>query len=103
MNNAAELTIKGIKCDHCDYRHEGYIPPEDYKKWLNKPCPKCGANLLTEKDYKITLALLAITRLINIFTPKRKRKGKRLKYSVEMDGTGKVEFKPAEGDDKNAT
>ncbi len=23
-----------------------------YKEWLNKPCPKCGQNVLTDEDYK---------------------------------------------------
>lgn len=50
MKNALELSIKGIKCDNpnCDYINKD-VEFKDYKKWINKPCPKCGANLLTQK------------------------------------------------------
>lgn len=45
-----ELTISGIKCDYCDYRDDS-VEFSDYPKWLDKPCPHCGHNLLTETDY----------------------------------------------------
>ena len=48
-----EITSKDtIQCDNpnCDYEVE--IPFATYPEWINKPCPKCGENLLTENDYK---------------------------------------------------
>jgi predicted nucleic-acid-binding Zn-ribbon protein len=48
----------GIKCDNCDYRIE--IPFSEYPKWVNKSCPKCGENLLTERDYKDTVRIYKV-------------------------------------------
>lgn len=44
------LHIKGIKCDavDCDYNNDE-AKFEEYDQWLNRPCPKCGANLLTQE------------------------------------------------------
>lgn len=65
-----DLNIKGIKCDNpnCDFKDMG-VRVEDYDKWLNRPCPKCGADLLTEKDYKTVKHLLKFTKLINKIMP----------------------------------
>ena len=47
--------IQGIKCDNekCDYA-DPTVQYEEYPNWINKPCPACGENLLTEKAYKDT-------------------------------------------------
>ena len=101
MAKAAELIVKGIKCDNpkCDFADMS-VKFEDYKDWLNKPCPKCGSNLLTQKDYDNTKILMKITGAIsNLFgdipddTPKSRIK-------INMDGTGKVEFENPESGDK---
>lgn len=62
-----------IKCDNptCDYvvsRGPEHGEVEDisvYEEYLNKPCPKCGENLLTEEDYKDTKKLFNIVKLFN--------------------------------------
>jgi len=47
--------IKGIKCDNpdCDFVDDS-VTWDDYDKtvseWLNRPCPKCGTNLLTQES-----------------------------------------------------
>jgi hypothetical protein len=75
------IRVGGIKCDNinCDYRNDT-IPFSDYAKWVNKPCPKCGENLLTERDYKDTLRIYKVfsnpvARLIlqPFYTEKRTR------------------------------
>lgn len=50
--------IKGLMCDNpsCDYRDDTILR-EDYEKYINYPCPKCGAPLLTQKDYDAVLLL----------------------------------------------
>ena len=63
-----ELHCNGIKCDHCDYK-DNSVKVEDYKDWLNKPCPKCGENLLTQEDYNNALYLIEATNLINEIPP----------------------------------
>jgi hypothetical protein len=52
------LEIKGLKCDNapCDYRDEAILS-KDYDTYLNMPCPKCGANLLTQADLDAVRAM----------------------------------------------
>lgn len=92
MRNALELNIKGIKCDTCNWRDET-VKFEDYPKWLNKPCPVCGANLLTEADLKSVKRLIRLTKLFNKIFPKIDDNTKRVTASVEMDGTGEMKFR----------
>ena len=56
----------GIKCDNpeCDFVNQE-VKIEDYKDWLNKPCPKCGSNLLTQADYDNVQMLLNLVDIIN--------------------------------------
>lgn len=44
--------VSGIKCDKpgCNYA-DAEVKFEDYPNWINKPCPECGENLLTQQDY----------------------------------------------------
>ena len=56
----------GIKCDNpnCDYINPD-VKISEYEDWLNKPCPKCGANLLTEEDYGKVKMLMAIVGMVD--------------------------------------
>lgn len=56
----------GIKCDNpeCCYADET-VKVEDYKDWLNKPCPECGSNLLTQADYDNVQMLIKVAKLLN--------------------------------------
>lgn len=87
---AIDINVIGIKCDHCDYRKEG-VKFEDYPQWLNKPCPKCGANLLTQEDLDSIKMLFSFAELVNAIIPEPEN----IKVSgfIEMDGTGKMDFK----------
>lgn len=93
--DALQVNIRGIKCDVCDYINPN-AKFEDYKQWLNKPCPQCGANLLTEKDLRATKALIRWAKIINFFLPKASGKEKSVKGTVEMNGTGIMGFKVKE-------
>lgn len=42
-----EYVSKGVKCDHCPWKLE----IDDISGWVNKPCPDCGQNVLTQEDY----------------------------------------------------
>lgn len=57
-----------IVCDDllCDYTVP-YSEQEDQKleEYINTPCPSCGANLLTEEDYKLAVKLDKIIDRIN--------------------------------------
>ncbi|MGL5751151.1 MAG: hypothetical protein ACRCXT_11525 [Paraclostridium sp.] len=64
--NKTTIEIKGLKCDNpnCDYRDDD-IPYKDYKRYINKGCPKCGMVLLTRKEYLICKFLTGVVRLAN--------------------------------------
>ena len=58
------IDITGIKCNNpeCDYELDN-IPLEEFKNFLNKPCPLCGTTLLNEEELntvKIWYAIKAI-------------------------------------------
>ena len=61
-----EFTGGGIVCDNptCDYE-DNTVLVEDYKNWINKPCPKCGENLLTEQDLIDHNFFIQVTNLLN--------------------------------------
>jgi inhibitor of KinA sporulation pathway (predicted exonuclease) len=62
---AVDCTVTGIKCDNCDYRDDS-VPFEDYQKYLNKECPKCKSNLLTQSDFDLCNKIVKYTRMYNI-------------------------------------
>ena len=64
MKNAIEINVEGIQCDTCPYE-EPEVKMEDYPDWLNKPCPQCGENLLTEEDYEVAKQLVALVDTVN--------------------------------------
>lgn len=107
---ALEFTGGGLKCDNpdCDFVDMS-IPINDYKKWVNAPCPKCGANLLTKQDYRLVKLFRGIARTVNFiyfFIPKKWLKKKleqkygefnendRATMSIKFDGTGEPKFGP---------
>ena len=65
--NAVDYKIGGIKCDNpdCDFK-DMTVEFKDYSAWLNKPCPKCGANLLTQADLETSKALIKIVNIVNM-------------------------------------
>ena len=70
-----------IKCDNpeCDYRDDS-VKYEDYPNWLNKPCPKCGQNLLTKEDYKVCRFLVKLSNLYNKLPFSGKEKKAKIKF-----------------------
>ncbi len=62
-----ELEISGIKCDtpHCNYRDDS-VKFEDYNKWINRPCPICARNLLTQQDYERCNKMHRIVKIITV-------------------------------------
>jgi len=59
-----EITESGIQCDSCDWT-DVTVKFADFDHWLNKPCPKCGANLLTEEDYLNAKKTMAMVDYVN--------------------------------------
>jgi hypothetical protein len=44
------IKISGLKCDNCTWRNDS-VPFSDYQACIGMPCPKCGNNILTQKEY----------------------------------------------------
>lgn len=69
MEKNIEITNDGgLKCDNlkCDWV-DSTIGFDVYKEWINKSCPKCGENVLTEEDYKnVEIVRLAIDMVNNM-------------------------------------
>jgi len=65
-----ELNIHGVKCDNpnCDYSDMS-VTVSDYADWVNKPCPKCGENLMTQKDYDNTMVWVQAAEIANSYSP----------------------------------
>lgn len=98
MENALELDIHGIRCDNpnCDYE-DMTVQMEDYEQWLNKPCPKCGQNLLTEEDYRNTLFLIEMTKVANKIYNPIKDDEEIVNMRINMDGSGDIKFNIEKG------
>jgi hypothetical protein len=64
---AIEVGFSGIQCDNskCDYTEDN-VKHEDYKDWVDTPCPKCGENLLTEEDYQSSLKMIEAANALNV-------------------------------------
>ncbi len=85
----------GIKCDakHCNYK-DTTVVWEDAHLYVNSPCPECGSNLLTKKDYDAVQLLCWLEKYVGwirlpSFSPP-------LSVKTNMDGSGKFNFKKVE-------
>jgi len=99
------FSVTGLKCDveGCDFKDMS-IPTSDYKKWINVPCPNCGGNLLTLKDYNLTRTMKIIVNIANVvYLPihlvryllsSKYRERSKLQWiqHLEMNGTGNVKL-----------
>jgi hypothetical protein len=98
-NKAFLYNIHGIKCDNpsCSY-NDSAVPLEDYAQWLNRPCPLCGGNLLTQKDYDAVLSYIEsvaiANQLIGNVTLPPSLKRKRYRMSLNGSGNGSLEQLP---------
>jgi hypothetical protein len=68
--NVAMVGMGSIQCDNdsCDYYAEE-VSFEEYGDWVNKPCPKCGENLLTPEDFLAAQGLMQAMELMNALSP----------------------------------
>lgn len=88
MTKLITIRISGIKCDNeaCDYM-DAEVDRDNYPKYIDKPCPECGSNLLTKEDYDAVVELEGITTELNIDIPEDLL-GDEVVLQVGMDGTG---------------
>lgn len=69
-NNLEMLNTNGLQCDNpkCGWEDDT-IKLEDYEQWLNKPCPKCGENVLTQEDFDNVQLIVNAMAFINTLSP----------------------------------
>lgn len=93
MKDALRVGISGIKCDTptCDFIDMD-VKVEEYPQWLNKPCPKCGANLLTQEDYNTVTVMMDMMKMMNSIFPQVEDSSPDVSMRVTMNGTGDVDF-----------
>ena len=89
MSKPIEIGISGIKCDHCDYKDDD-VNVDDYAEYVNKPCPECGANLLTEADYETVLMMIATVENLNALGLDDDDDSERVRVEFDMDGSGSL-------------
>jgi phage FluMu protein Com len=59
-----QYVLNGLRCDQCNWVDEN-IPLDDFDKWLDKPCPKCGAIVLTHEQLGHLYMMLEIADVMN--------------------------------------
>lgn len=95
MKEALQVSIGGIKCDNpnCNYADQS-VEFKDYPNWVNKPCPICGENLLTEQDFKTCNFIYNLAQKLNRILPKvsDEDETKKAKAIMHFDGSGKVDI-----------
>lgn len=66
MSNRIEIEESGIMCDNpeCVYENAS-VTHETLIEWIDRPCPNCGQNLLTEEDYLADQQVVAAAEYIN--------------------------------------
>ena len=89
MKPAIQTKIKGIKCDApaCTYR-DNSVGFDQYAEYLNKPCPKCGANLLTQADLDFIKTLLDLSLTLSEIIGPVESSEPETHINFEFDGSG---------------
>ena len=100
MDKAIEVDIHGIKCDTkgCGW-NDMTVSVNDYEQWLNKPCPECGSNLLTQADFDMVQQMLGFATLVNDVLPPEVLEAHGIdmtsedvvRVAFEADGSGKLD------------
>lgn len=94
---AVQFVISGIKCDACEYRDDD-VQLEQYPDYVNKPCPECGANLLTEADFKTVQLMIGMSEVLNAVAAADLIPGARdgdmveVDLPISMDGSGQIKL-----------
>lgn len=64
MTEAIQMQGQYLKCDACDYV-TGNLGRDLTKADIGTPCPKCGADMLTERDFNDFVGQMAAIAFVN--------------------------------------
>lgn len=86
MEKNIEMVESGLVCDNaaCDWI-DPTVTFDNFKEWLNRPCPKCGENLLTQQDFDNATAVHVATSMINGLTAEQLTEMARIMGLPETD------------------
>ncbi len=105
MKEKPSLCVSTIKCDYCDWVNDTPTLESELESWLNKPCPKCGKNLLTEMDFKKHKKFLNIIKFMEkikfVKDPSKVTEGNGVLMEMHIEkfnGKHEVSIKLSEGD-----
>ena len=62
---ALDLHFAGIRCDNPDCDFVDRTAKAGDESWIDRPCPKCGWNLLTREDHELAKKLQADIKALN--------------------------------------
>lgn len=98
---AIEYAIVGIQCDapECDWHDDTVKYDPEY--WLNKPCPKCGANLFTQEAYDQMNVLHKMFEEINNLCGPQDPKEKRINIELTHNQNGLIDGIKVAGAEKD--
>ena len=92
------VNVTYIQCDAngCDYITHDDVSNETLVNFLNKPCPKCGENLLTQEDFsefdnhlKLASVMSLVVDKIAPMSDEEFNKQERVSFAeLETDGKG---------------
>lgn len=87
MENVTITDHGGIVCDNptCDYKDPaaGF---DTFHEYLNKPCPKCGENLLTQEDYDNAMLVYKSIQYVNSLNEDQLKLMQEM-FGIEPTGT----------------
>lgn len=66
MKDKIQLIESGLKCDNIECNWENKtIHHKDYFKHIDRECPKCGENILTQQDYNSAMLFHSVVDMVN--------------------------------------
>lgn len=84
-----KINFQGVKCDYCTWR-DSTVKLKDLPSYIDKPCPECGHNLLTEGDFDRFLLAMKVVQSVkplDIFTGESE---KQYKMTIDTHNTIKL-------------
>jgi hypothetical protein len=94
-----QYELNGLRCDECDWKDET-IPLDDYEKWLDKPCPKCGAIVLTHEQLGYLYMMIEIADVMNELDIPIDPNDDKVDMSISIDGSANIKLDIKENNGK---
>ena len=94
-----QYELNGLECDKCDWKDES-IPLDDFEKWLDKPCPKCGAVVLTHEQLGQLNMMIEIADVLNQLDMDIDPNDPMMDMNIKIDGSANIKLNIQENNGK---